>query len=430
MKWFQSKKQEAGTAVLNKEEAHVRLALHHHPQVQTQLDMTMIDESTLKELAAVKPLIDKHIQHLIDFFYKNLEKQPGLMDIINENSSTERLKKTLRVHIAEMFSGTIDDEFIQKRVRIAVVHARIGLEPKWYLCSYQALQQEMFRTFATEIEDREELYAAMDSTAKILSLEQQLVLEAYDNRIEEIRQEEASRREELHSQLSGRSQELGAIAEETNASIEEMSHQSAQITEKSKEGTAIAQQAESSAKEGQDRVHQLSEVMKKTTFSVEQIERQMEELSAFSKEIKDIVGIVQGIADETNLLALNAAIEAARAGEHGRGFAIVADEVRKLSEQTKDSVVKVTNLTNQTEEGVQGNAALSKEIAEKMIEGNNYVESVESAFSTILSRMQDAVDKNAEIEEDLSSFQGVVSEVGNASNQIAVTAEKMLEQTE
>ncbi|MFC4735009.1 methyl-accepting chemotaxis protein [Bacillus daqingensis] len=169
--------------------------------------------------------------------------------------------------------------------------------------------------------------------------------------------------------------------------------------------------------------------MQETTGSIEQIDTKMQELASFSKEIQTIVSIVQGIADETNLLALNAAIEAARAGEHGRGFAIVADEVRKLSEQTKESVGKVRGLTNQTDKGVQENAALSKEIAERMAEGNRSAEAVGDTFAVILRKMEEAVGKNTEIETELTAFMDVIGEVNKASGQVAAAAEELLDQS-
>ena len=79
-----------------------------------------------------------------------------------------------------------------------------------------------------------------------------------------------------------------------------------------------------------------------------QIGEMIEHLHASAEQIEAVIHIVKEIAEQTNLLALNSAIEAARAGEHGRGFAVVAEEVRKLADQTKDSVLEVSSLIEQS----------------------------------------------------------------------------------
>jgi methyl-accepting chemotaxis protein len=94
----------------------------------------------------------------------------------------------------------------------------------------------------------------------------------------------------------------------------------------------------------------------------------MDEINAASKKIADIIGVIDGIAFQTNILALNAAVESARAGEHGRGFAVVASEVRNLAQRSAQAAKEIKSLIGSSVEKVEGGARLVAEAGTTMEE--------------------------------------------------------------
>jgi methyl-accepting chemotaxis protein-1 (serine sensor receptor) len=190
--------------------------------------------------------------------------------------------------------------------------------------------------------------------------------------------------------LSSRTEEQAASLEETAASMEELASTVRQNADNSRQASQMAMDASEVARLGGDAVGKVVTTMR--------------EISDSSRRMSEIVGVIDGIAFQTNILALNAAVEAARAGEQGKGFAVVASEVRSLAQRSGQAAKEIKGLIDDS--------------VHKVSLGSNQVESAGATMQEIVNSVRRVSDIVGEISAASEEQSGGIQQVNQAVTQM------------
>lgn len=409
--------------VLERMEEEVKI--YWSDDIQTRVKMIGLSERDLKIIQELQPFVMEKIDLIVDKFYKNLENEPSLITIINDNSTINRLKITLKQHIIGMFDGVLDELYFTKRIKIAQMHVRIGLQTKWYMCAFQELFLSLMDVIEENIYDRDKVFLAIRAVSKIINLEQQLVLEAYDSETDRLKNTVENQRKSVQSNVEQAIKGLAVISEQTNESFKQLIKQSNEIVTYANTGAELSCLAKERAENGKEQIHKQTMTISNIYSSIDDISKDVKVLLEISFQMQEIVNIVTSISTQTNLLSLNASIEATRAGEFGRGFSVVAGEVRKLSEQTKNSVTKVSSLILNINSQVEKLTSSLEKISVEVEKANDNIKNTEDEFEQILNTMAKTMLQNNKIHQEIHSVVDLVHELGKSSEKIANSAEKL-----
>ena len=278
----------------------------------------------------------------------------------------------------------------------------------------------------------------------------------------------------------------GAIADSVNYAIESMrelvgtiNHTASQVSDASVNSRHIAEQMLSSSNEQADRIHNITQIIDDMVSSLERVatstndsaeiarnsvaiaregasrvrdtiggmnnireniqetSKRIKRLGESSQEIGNIVEIIKGIADQTNILALNAAIQATSAGEAGRGFAVVADEVQRLAERSSNATKRIEALVKTIQSDTHEAVASMEKSTREVVSGANIaeeagtalsrIEEVSTSLASLIERVSDSARKVSSMAVGVSQDMGGINQMATKTTENVIKTSDAIE---
>lgn len=434
--------------------------------LKKSLSFIDLDDSNYRHFPQIRSLLAKSAPVALKKLYSKISTTPETAKFFSSSQMMQHAQDKQLEHWQQLFARPLDASYLERAERIGQIHARIGLEPRWYVGAYAALLENVIGRMGTVSLPfmGKRTNALIGTMVKTALIDMQIALSTYFEVEEKRRADvidkvsqalEALAKGDLTSELDNLPPEYSKIAAdyeamrnqlhttltsvaESAASIDtgtsEISQAAADLANRTEQQAAsleetaaamqeITQSVRRAADNASD-VHTNAASAHREAERGEETVRQavvaMGDIEASSKEIGQIVNVIDGIAFQTNLLALNAGVEAARAGDAGKGFAVVANEVRALAQRSADSANSIKSLiatsTKNVERGVElvgqtgttleqivRQVAHVSDLAAEISESTNQQARSVVQVNTAVSEMDSMTQRNAAMVEETSA---------------------------
>ncbi|MDD4343473.1 MAG: globin-coupled sensor protein [Eubacteriales bacterium] len=392
-------------------------------KVQQKVNYIHLSDKQLQTINDLNLILESQIPEMVENFYADILKVDVLRNIIDKNSTVEKLKGTLTQYLRKMMLANVDTEYIKGRQKIGQVHDKIKLHPEWFMGAYHILRKHMIPVIIEAYRNNPEKLAdaliaidALTSFDNILMIEE--YIKSYTSQMLEI--EEVK---EIQTQLQNDSQNLAAAAQQTTASANEMSSMMSAIRRESLSAADFAQQVKEYAENGGKQIQSVTGAMRDIEKDFDVMKENVTSLNESSESIAKIIDTISQIADQTNLLALNASIEAARAGEQGRGFAVVAEEVRKLAEGTDNALKDIAEKIQVSRQDTQGVFQGMERAGSSVNDGLEITIKTLEGFQQIITAVQSNLEITKKVADDVDFNASIANQIKEASENVAILAE-------
>ncbi|MEA5446688.1 globin-coupled sensor protein [Gammaproteobacteria bacterium AB-CW1] len=416
-----------------------------------RISFLKLDDKDLSTLESLKPWLNKRARAIVKRFYDFQFKHPMSMGFFNAYAERNKLSLSkLREHLESAqaeylqqwgLAGErgIDMKYFERRLFIGQLHNQIGLPQKLYMGSYSLLMEliedQLYRDYFFRPWFRKRAHRAM---TRMMLLDMQAVSDGFMvdlldelgdlETIIKVRDDKEDLSDHVNTAkhfLKGLLERVARTCEELDEAMEGLLEKAETLSSSSQQEAASIQQMTTtlthirqSVSKNDERVRETARITtggeaaneSDSMLSEEEarsLTAAMQDIGTASREIAEIVDLINDIAFQTNLLALNASVEAARAGHNGRGFAVVANEVRALSVKTKESsenikrlVTRATGAINKGDSFVSDVADRIHAIAEDLRQQTTSI----AEFSTASEEIDRAAQSNAQGAEEIFSI--------------------------
>lgn len=430
--------------------------------IQQRLDFMGIDEETKETLREMRPMLEDALPKVLTGFYQIVKKWPNTNNFFQNDGHMDMAKNAQIRHWMSIIEGTFSQNYVSSVRKIGETHARIGLEPRWYIGGYAYIVSEVEKIIIAQTEAKGLMANNMDAVTKAqrqvsaftkavmldMDFAISIYLEASEaRRCEEIKRiatEFENKVARVVETVASASTELSVTARSMSSIAEATSDRATSVAAAAEEATSNVSVVAASSEEMAASVREIAEqVSTSTRIAGEAVNlandsaSTIKNLSTAADKIGEVVSMISDIAGQTNLLALNATIESARAGEAGKGFAVVASEVKSLAGQTakatEDISKQILEMQSATKSAVESISVIQKtidEINSVSMAINAAVEEQSAATSEITRNTQEASMGTQDVSRNITHVQQGANETGVSASEVVTASEELSKQAE